>query len=128
MARRAIRTYRIGSPRASDEGLRVGTVRLLPRGVRKEDYARGGYFDVWFPLLAPSRPLMKKFLASPRDDASWKRFAASYRREMAKTDARQAIRLLALLGARTPLVVGCYCEDESRCHRSVLRELIERES
>jgi uncharacterized protein YeaO (DUF488 family) len=125
---RAVRTFRIGSPRQRGEGLRIGTVRLLPRGVRKEDYARGGYFDVWFPLLAPSRDLMRRFLASRRDETSWKRFAASYRREMTATDPRQAIRLLALLGARTPFAIGCYCEDESHCHRSILRELIERES
>lgn len=120
-----IRTFRVGSPRTRAEGLRIGTVRLLPRGVAKKDYARRDYFDVWFPLLAPSRALMGRFKAGEQTVASWRRFAAGYEREMKATDARQAILLVAALAARTSLAIGCYCEDESRCHRSILRRLIE---
>jgi uncharacterized protein YeaO (DUF488 family) len=121
-------TFRVGTPRKRVEGLRVGTVRFLPRGVKKEDYARQDYFDVWFPLLAPSAELLRWMKS--RDWASeqvrWTKFRERYTAEMNKTDARQAIKLLAELARTTPLSIGCYCEKESACHRSILRELIER--
>jgi uncharacterized protein YeaO (DUF488 family) len=119
-------TFRAGTSRDPDEGLRVGTVRFLPRGVKKEDYARLDYFDVWFPLLAPSAELIKRFRSEKgrSDKARWLKFKESYVSEMKKTDARQAIKLLAELAKSTPLSIGCYCEDESSCHRSILRELI----
>lgn len=121
-----LRTYRIGSPRAPGEGLRVGVVRYLPRGVRKEDYARRGYFDVWFPLVAPSRALLSWIHARPGSDAAWAAFTRRYEREVrASADARRTLALLKAIAARTPIAIGCYCEDESRCHRSVLRRLIE---
>lgn len=116
-----LRTVRLGSPRSKDEGLRIGTVRYLPRGVRKADLARKDYFDVWLPILAPSRELLREFKSGSRPIS---RFFARYRREMQETDARQTIELLAALARRTPIAIGCYCEDESHCHRSVLLELI----
>ena len=114
-------TYRYGSPRNRGEGLRLGTTRYLPRGVAKKDYAKGGYFDVWLPLLAPSRELLSWFL---HGDRKIEDFYRRYRKEMTATDARQAIALLAELSKRTPIAVGCYCADESRCHRTELARLI----
>ena len=118
-------TYRAGSPRTPGEGLRVGTVRYVPRGVRREDYARLDYFDVWFPLLAPS-PALIRWLTSKREptDSVWAAFVRRYKQEMRRTDACQAIALLAEFARRTPIAVGCYCENETRCHRSILRTLI----
>ena len=114
-------TYRLGTPRAEGEGLRIGTTRYLPRGVSKADYARRDFFDVWLPLLAPSREL----LAWYRDgDRAVEAFYRRYRKEMSATDARQAIQLLAEMAKRTPIAVGCYCEDEARCHRTALEGLI----
>ena len=122
-----LRTFRVGTPRKPDEGLRVGTVRFLPRGVKKEDYARLDYFDVWFPLLAPSAELLRwmKVRDWPSEQVRWSKFKERYIAEMKKTDARQAIKLLAELARATPLSIGCYCENESFCHRSILIELIE---
>ena len=116
-----ISTYRIGEPRKSREPLRIGTVRFLPRGVRKQEYAKRGIFDIWFPLIAPSRELVKAFQARKK---SWAQFSRAYRREMEQPAARHIIELLAKIAERTPIAIGCYCEDESRCHRSVLIELI----
>ena len=114
--------YRLGTPRPKgDTTLRVGTVRFLPRGVRREDYAAQGYMDVWFPLLAPSRELMNEVKSGA---ITFPVFFRRYRKEMSATDARQAIELLARLSLRTPIAIGCYCEDESRCHRSALAALI----
>src|SRR5262245_13754084 len=119
-------TFRIGTPRKPMEGLRIGTVRFLPRGVKKEDYARLDYFDVWFPLLAPSTDLLKWLKAQERSDrVRWSKFKERYVSEMNKTDARQGIKLLAELAKSAPLTIGCYCEDESFCHRSILRALIQ---
>ena len=115
-------TVQLGSPRQRDEGLRIGTVRFLPRGVRKEDYAKLNYFDVWLPQLAPSRELLSQF---KKGSISVRVFFARYRREMKETEARQLIQLLAELARRTPIAVGCYCEDEADCHRSVLGKLIQ---
>lgn len=120
-------TFRIGTPRKPREGLRIGTVRFLPRGVKKEDYARLDYFDVWFPLLAPSTDLLKwlKAQAGHSDRVRWSKFRERYVSEMKRTDARQGVKLLAELAKSAPLTIGCYCEDESICHRSILRELIQ---
>lgn len=112
----AISVVRLGSPRAKGEGPRLGTVRRPPRGVKKQDYAKLGYYDLWLPALAPSAPLIK---TAHRD---WDKFAQRYRREM--HDQADLLALLALLSHTTSFAVGCYCEDESRCHRSILRALL----
>jgi uncharacterized protein YeaO (DUF488 family) len=114
-------TYRIGSPRKKNEGLRIGTVRLLPRGVPKREYAKRGLFDVWLPLVAPSRELLAAFKA---DKKTPQQFFRAYRAEMQRPEARHTIELLAAISRQTPIAVGCYCPDESRCHRSVLIELV----
>ena len=114
----------LASSRKPNEGLRLGTVRFLPRGVRKKDYARLNYFDIWLPNLAPSKELMQKYRNSP---LPVKTFFRHYRAEMKRTEARQLIQLLARLARKAPLSIGCYCPDENACHRSVLSELI-RES
>ena len=120
----ALTTFRIGTPRGRDEGLRVGAVRLLPRGVPKTEYARRDYFDVWMPLLAPSRELLKWLKARDPDEVRAE-FFRRYRREiLGDTERRQTLLLLALLGERTDIGLGCYCEDESRCHRSELFRLV----
>jgi uncharacterized protein YeaO (DUF488 family) len=113
-----IRVVRLGTRRAKGEGLRLGTVRRPPRGVRKADYARRNYYDLWLPDLAPSAKLIA--LA----DKKWERFAAGYRREMRAPTAQRLIELLARLSRQTNFSVGCYCEREKRCHRSILRKLL----
>lgn len=120
----AIRIVRLGTPRAADEGLRLGTVRRPPRGVRKEEFARQDYFDVWFPDLAPSAPLFSWAVSTPWTDARWKTFARRYIAEMKKPSPQRLLALLAAFSKQTNLSVGCYCEAESRCHRSLLRELL----
>ena len=119
----AIRIVRLGSPRKQGEGLRLGTVRRPPRGVPKNEYASLDFFDVWFPNLAPSAETMKMGLAA-MTPAEWKRYERRYRSEMAKPDAARILDVLAALSHQTSFAVGCYCEDESRCHRSILRELL----
>ena len=116
-------TAQAGCPRQRGEGLRVGAVRLLPRGVSKRDYARKNYFDVWLPTLAPSRPLLSRFLKSGMPVTA---FFRHYRKEMESTEPRQVIKLLAEIAKRTPVTVCCYCDDETRCHRTVLLQLIRR--
>jgi len=118
-----VQTTRAGSPRQRGEGLRIGAVRFLPRGVSMRDYARKNYFDVWLPSLAPSRPLLARFLKSGMPVAT---FLRQYRKEMENTEPRQVIKLLAEIAKRTPITLCCYCEDEHRCHRSVLIELIRK--
>jgi uncharacterized protein YeaO (DUF488 family) len=120
----AIRVVRLGSPRLATEGLRVGTVRRPPRGVRKEDFASQDYFDVWLPELSPTAEVVSWAMSEPWTDKRWATFSRRYRTEMAAPAARHVIELLAAMSKRTNLSVGCYCEDESRCHRSVLRELL----
>jgi uncharacterized protein YeaO (DUF488 family) len=120
----AIRVVRLGSPRASGEGLRLGTVRRPPRGVRKEDLASRDFYDVWLPGVAPSEDLLKQGKRALDDDARWKAFARAYQREMKRPDAARLLDLLAALSHVTDLSVGCYCENESRCHRSLLRALL----
>jgi uncharacterized protein YeaO (DUF488 family) len=114
----AIRIVRLGSARAAREGLRLGTVRRPPRGVRKEDYAPRNYYDLWLPDLAPSAKLVAQA------QKNWPGFAKAYRREMNAPAARRLLELLAQLSQQAEFSVGCYCEDEERCHRSILRELL----
>jgi uncharacterized protein YeaO (DUF488 family) len=119
----AIRIVRFGSAKQRGEGVRLGTVRRPPRGVRKENYAREHWFDVWLPNLAPSTSLVQsaRGLEDPKD---WRRFASRYRAEMAKPEASRLLDALAALSHDADFSVGCYCEDEQRCHRSVLREIL----
>ena len=117
------RVVRLGTPRARDEGVRIGTVRRPPRGVPKSEFASRDYYDVWFPTLAPSLATMKVGLAAGAD-AQWARFAKKYRAEMAKPEADRAAELLAKLSHHTNFSVGCYCENEERCHRSLLRRIL----
>lgn len=119
----ALSIVRLGSPRARDEGLRIGTVRRLPRGVRKADYAARDLFDVWFPNLAPSEELLKAFFPVT-DDAAWRRFRRAFLAEMKTPTARRDLDLIAALSHHTDLAVGCYCEDAARCHRSLLEQLL----
>lgn len=118
-----IRIVRLGSPRARDEGTRIGTVRRPPRGVPKAEFAKRDYYDVWFPTLAPSLETMKLGQAA-ETDVDWKAFTKKYRAEMAEPAAQHALALLATLSAQADFSVGCYCEDEARCHRSILRALL----
>lgn len=118
-----IHIVRLGSPRAPGEGLRIGTVRRPPRGVPRQDFARLDYYDVWYPDLAPSAELVAQAQAA-RDDRAWGAFERKYRRELAAPGPRRTLELLAALSQRTDLAVGCYCQDERRCHRSVLREVL----
>ena len=120
----AIRIVQLGSPRETDEGLRVGTVRRPPRGVPKSEYASRDFYDVWLPNLSPSPELMKEG-KSAQDDRAWALFAKKFRAEISKPEAVRVLELLAALSHQTQLAVGCYCENEKRCHRSILRELLE---
>lgn len=120
----ALRIVRLGTARDPDEGLRLGTVRRPPRGVRKEHYASRGYFDAWLPELAPSAPLVSWALSKPFTPARWAAYARRYRREMREPAAQRLLAVLAALSTRTNLSVGCYCEDESHCHRSLLKQLL----
>jgi uncharacterized protein YeaO (DUF488 family) len=119
----AIRIVRLGSTRAADEGLRIGTVRRPPRGVAKSSFASGNWYDVWYPNLAPRAETVKAALAaaSPRE---WTAFVRRYRAEMATPENRRTLDLLAALSHHANFSVGCYCDDPSRCHRSILRELL----
>lgn len=117
-------TFQIGTPRKRGEGLRIGTVRYLPRGVKKKDYAKLDYFDVWLPILAPSRKLLQWSKAQADSPKAAKTFFARYERELAETDARQIIQTLAALSRTTRISVGCYCADESCCHRHVLIKVL----
>jgi uncharacterized protein YeaO (DUF488 family) len=119
----AIRVVRLGSPRAPGEGLRLGTVRRPPRGVPKAEHASRDFYDVWLPDLSPSEALVKQALHAS-DEQAWRAFAKRYRTEMKRPEAKRLLALLAALSRRTDFSVGCYCTDEARCHRSVLRELL----
>lgn len=119
----ALRVVRLGSPRTPDEGTRIGTVRRPPRGVPKSEFASQNWYDVWFPTLAPSADTMKLGQAAV-SEADWARFQRHYKTEMAQPEAAHALQLLATLSHGTNLSVGCYCEDETRCHRSLLRHLL----
>ena len=118
-----VRIVQLGTSRAKDEGVRIGTVRRPPRGVPKSEFAKRDFYDVWYPNLAPSVETMKLGLGAGTP-AQWKRFERAYKSEMAAPDAARTIEVLALLSRHANFSVGCYCEDESRCHRSLLRELL----
>jgi uncharacterized protein YeaO (DUF488 family) len=117
----AIRIVRLGSPRSAEEGVRIGTVRRPPRGVPKTEFAKKDWYDVWFPVLAPSAELMSDIHS---DRISWKAFAKRYLAEMKEPDASHTLDLLAALSHGSNLAVGCYCDDEAHCHRSLLRQLL----
>ena len=119
----AVRVVRLGSPRVQGEGMRIGTVRHPPRGVPKTEFASQNWYDVWFPNLAPS-PATMKLGQTANTPAQWASFTKKYRAEMATPDNSHAIELLAALSHQSNFSVGCYCENEAYCHRSVLRELL----
>jgi uncharacterized protein YeaO (DUF488 family) len=118
-----IRVLRLGTPRKPDEGLRLGTVRRPPRGVPKTQFAKLDYYDVWLPNLSPSQELVSFALRS-EDEPSWKTFERKFRAEMNKPDAARLLDLLAALSHQTSFSLGCYCENEERCHRSMLKKLL----
>ncbi len=119
----SVHVVRLGSPRGKGEGLRIGTVRRPPRGVPKSEFASRDFYDVWLPELSPSEELVKLAQAAA-DERGWKTFVRRYRAEMARPEASRLLDLLAALSRETSFAVGCYCADEARCHRSVLRELL----
>ena len=119
----AISVVRLGSPRGPREGIRLGTVRRPPRGVPKSEFAKRDYYDVWLPALSPSQPLVTLALGA-KDARSWKTFERKFRAEMNAPDAVRLLDLLAALSHQTDFSIGCYCENEERCHRSVLRSLL----
>jgi uncharacterized protein YeaO (DUF488 family) len=119
----AIHIVRLGSPRAEAEGLRIGTVRRPPRGIPKTEFSRQNWYDVWLPNLAPSAASVKQALDA-KTPAEWRSFKKAYRAEMAIPEANHTLELLAALSHQTNFSVGCYCENEARCHRSLLRELL----
>ncbi|HEY8042054.1 MAG TPA: DUF488 family protein [Polyangiaceae bacterium] len=119
-----VRVVRLGTPRARGEGLRLGTVRRPPRGVPRDEHASRDFYDVWLPELAPSEELVKMALGAD-DPRTWQAFAKRYRREMNEPAASRLLDLLAAMSRQTAFSVGCYCADEARCHRSVLRTLLE---
>ena len=119
-----IRIVQLGSPRTTDEGLRIGTVRRPPRGVPKSEFSSRDFYDVWLPNLAPSEPLVKQAFAAT-DEREWKSFVRKYRAEMKAPDVSRVLDMLAALSTQTNFSVGCYCEDEARCHRSILKQLLQ---
>jgi len=118
-----VHVVRLGSPRGKGEGLRIGTVRRPPRGVPKSEFSSRDFYDVWLPELSPSEELVKLAQAAA-DERAWKTFVRRYRAEMARPEASRLLDLLAALSRETSFAVGCYCADEARCHRSVLRKLL----
>ena len=120
----AIRIVRLGSPRAPNEGVRIGTVRRPPRGVPKADFARRDFYDLWLPELAPSEALVKT-AQTTETEADWQRFRRRFRTELSRAPGSHLLELLAALSHRASFSIGCYCEEENRCHRSLLRELLE---
>nr|KAJ9621787.1 hypothetical protein H2204_011825 [Knufia peltigerae] len=119
----ALRVVRLGSARAAGEGLRIGTVRRPPRGVPRSEFAKQDWYDVWFPTLSPSAELVKQ-AHEAKTAADWTAFFRHYKAEMKAPDAAHALDLLAALSQHSDIAVGCYCEDETHCHRSALRELL----
>jgi uncharacterized protein YeaO (DUF488 family) len=119
----AIRIVRLGSARKRGEGLRLGTVRRPPRGVPRREHASRDYYDVWLPELSPSEGLVR-YARGANDERAWRTFARRYRAEMARPEPARLLSLLARLSSQASFSVGCYCEDEERCHRSILRELL----
>ena len=119
----AVRIVRLGTERVPGEGIRIGTVRRPPRGVPKNEFASRDFYDVWLPNLAPSEELLKKAQSS-KSDAQWRSFVGKYLAEMQRPENSRVIDLLAILSHESHFSVGCYCADEERCHRSVLRALL----
>lgn len=119
----SVRIVRLGTDRSPSEGLRIGTVRRPPRGVAKSEYSSKNYYDVWLPTLAPSSETVK-LAQSANNEREWVGFMRKYRTEMASPENRATLDLLAALSHQTNFSVGCYCPDESHCHRSVLRALL----
>lgn len=119
-----LQAVQLGTPRQKGEGLRLGTVRFLPRGVRKEDYSRRDFFDLWLPLLAPSRELVTQM---HQGKIAYATFSKRYRNELKRPEPRQVLQLVIAMARVQPVSVGCYCEDAARCHRTVLAEVL-RES
>ena len=120
----SLRIVRLGTPRIAGEGLRLGTVRRPPRGVPKRDFARRDFYDVWLPELSPSADVVSNALSEEWTSPRWQRFERAYRREMATPAARHLIELLAAMSKTSDFSVGCYCEDATHCHRSILAELL----
>jgi uncharacterized protein YeaO (DUF488 family) len=120
----SVHIVRLGSPRGKSEGLRIGTVRRPPRGVPKTEFAKRDFYDVWLPDLSPSDALVKAAQKSLDDPRAWKAFTRRYRAEMSKPEPKRLLDLLAALSHGADFSVGCYCADESHCHRSLLRELL----
>jgi uncharacterized protein YeaO (DUF488 family) len=120
----AVHVVRLGTARTRDEGLRLGTVRRPPRGVRKDEFASQDYFDVWLPELAPSSEVVSWALSEPWTEARWRQYARRYLKEMREPQARHLIDLLVALSKQSNFSIGCYCEDAARCHRSLLRQLL----
>ena len=124
----SVQIVRLGTTRNSNEGLRIGTVRRPPRGVKKSEYASQNWYDVWLPNVAPTAELMKQGQTA-ESDKDWSRFVKKYRAELSNPEKSRIIDLLAALSHNANFSVGCYCENEARCHRSILRELLaEREA
>jgi len=121
----AIRIVRLGTPRHPAEGVRLGTVRRPPRGVPKNRYSKDNWYDVWLPNLAPSAPLVAS-VRSATDASTWRRFVKHYESEMARPENSRLLDTLAALSQESNFSVGCYCEDENRCHRGILRRLLEK--
>lgn len=119
----AIRIVQLGTPRADGEGLRLGTVRRPPRGVPKEEFSKRNFYDVWLPNLSPSEELMKAGKEA-QTDVNWKKFVKRFKDELKQPDTSKVLDLLAALSHQTNLAIGCYCDNEARCHRSVLREAL----
>lgn len=120
-----VRIVRLGSPRAETEGTRIGTVRRPPRGVPKSEFASGNWYDVWYPNLAPSVETMKLGQAAQSPE-QWRAFEKRYKSEMSQPEASRTIELLAALSRQSHFSVGCYCDDEAHCHRTILRHLLEQ--
>jgi uncharacterized protein YeaO (DUF488 family) len=118
-----ISIVQLGTPRQPSEGVRIGTVRRPPRGVAKADFSKLDYYDVWFPNLSPTPELVHEALAA-KDDREWAAFARKFRKEMKVPDRVRELDVLAALSHHANLAVGCYCKEERRCHRSILRELL----
>lgn len=119
----AVHIVRLGSTRGADEGLRIGTVRRPPRGVSKDRFAADDWYDIWYPELSPSQELVSEALQA-QTEADWRKFVRAFLKEMKQPAASRTLDLLAALSHSTNFSVGCYCEDESRCHRSILRDLL----
>jgi uncharacterized protein YeaO (DUF488 family) len=119
-----IRVVRLGSPRGKDEGIRLGTVRRPPRGVPKSEFASRDFYDVWLPELSPTADVVTAAMSGEWTDKRWQQFARTFRRQMREPQAQHLIATLAALSRQTNFSVGCYCEDASRCHRTLLRDLL----